>query len=425
MLLSRLSRFGGLERNPTVLPWRREKYDGAVKWRVLFLIWLMMVVAYFDRINLATAGASIMGDLHLNKAQLGLVLAAFTLGYALMQAPGGYLADRFGSKRLLIVAILVWSVFTALTGVALSLASMLAVRVVFGVGEGLENGAQFKLIGDHFEPKDRSLANALFLSALAVGPMLGTPIAAWLTLRFGWRPMFYSFALLGLLLAAVLGLLLPQDAAPDFHRDRAAHRENLRSAFGHPASWLCALAYLLFNMAFWGFLSWVPTYLREDRHMPLAKSGLVGALPYAAAFVGMLIVGRLGSTTLLRSRPLLVAGCYLVSGAGLVLALKAPNVSVCTVGLCIGAAFLFSAFGPQWAVAVDLAPSHARGVFTGSVNFCGQVGAFFSQIIIGYLANRMQSFDGAILFMAGALLVGAAAMVALQRVQSTHALQHS
>src|ERR1035441_9569516 len=85
---------------------------------VLGLIWLMMFVAYFDRINITVAGPAIVKSLDLPPAAFGLVLSAFTFGYALMQIPGGALADRFGSRPLLIFALILWSLFTGLTGLA-------------------------------------------------------------------------------------------------------------------------------------------------------------------------------------------------------------------------------------------------------------------------------------------------------------------
>src|SRR5947209_1164670 len=179
------------------------------KWLVLFLIWLMMLVAYMDRVNISVAGGDIMKTLHLDKAQFGLVLSAFTAGYALLQWPGGWVADRVGAKPLLVTALLAWSVFTGLTGVVASLAALLAVRLCFGIGEGLENGAQFKLISEHFTPQERSRASGFFLSALAVGPAVATPLSALLIAHFGWRSMFTFYGVLGVAVAILLLLLLP------------------------------------------------------------------------------------------------------------------------------------------------------------------------------------------------------------------------
>ncbi len=100
------------------------------------------------------------------------MLAAFTLGYAIMQIPGGWLADRFGARTLLIASPLAWSIFTGLTGLASSAASLISIRVLFGLGEGASNGPSFKLVGDWFTSEERSQANGLYLTSLALGPGL-------------------------------------------------------------------------------------------------------------------------------------------------------------------------------------------------------------------------------------------------------------
>src|SRR3569833_31526 len=111
---------------------------------ILFWIWLMMTVAYLDRVNVTVAGPTIQAALHLTPRTFGWVLSAFTLGYALMEIPGGYLAARFGARGLLVAALVIWSTFTAVTGLASSLWSIVVIRILFGMGEGIENGAQFK-----------------------------------------------------------------------------------------------------------------------------------------------------------------------------------------------------------------------------------------------------------------------------------------
>jgi len=159
---------------------------------ILFWIWLMMSVAYLDRVNVTIAGPTIQTALHLTPRLFGWVLSAFTFGYALMQVPGGHLADRFGARGLLVAALVIWSIFTAATGLAWSTTSIIVIRVLFGMGEGIENGAQFKLIGDNFDSRERSAANATFLTALAVGPAIAAPLTTWLIGHGGWRHAFLS-----------------------------------------------------------------------------------------------------------------------------------------------------------------------------------------------------------------------------------------
>lgn len=382
---------------------------------MLILIWLMMVVAYFDRIVIAVAGPAIRADLGISKSAFGFVLSAFTVGYALMQAPGGHLADRFGSRRILVIALLVWSAFTGLTGFASSLAVLLAVRLLFGIGEGIENAAQFKLIGDHFSSRERSMASAVFLTSIALGPALTTPAASWLLGAVGWRVTFYWFCVPGLLVALLIHRFLPQKSngkvsdaqASTVEPGEAQAETSAGSGIRAPVA-----TYLLFNIAFWGFLGWIPTYLREQKHLDTSAIGFLGAMPYVCGLAGVVLFGFLGSKFESR-RALLVCLCCLGAAISLYLSLTAATTGRCITGLSASGFFLYGVFGPFWAVAIDRAAPERRGVTTGLVGFGGQMGGFIGQIAVGLLADRMHSFNGAIMFMSGALAVGAAAACAL------------
>ena len=390
---------------------------------ILFLIWLMLSVAYFDRVNISVAGPTIMTALHLSKAQFGGALSAFQVGYALMQIPGGYLADRIGTRTLLISALVLWSGFTALTGSVGSLRTLIVVRVLFGFGEGIENGAQFKLIGDNFAPAERSSANALFLSALAVGPAVAAPVVTYLIRLVGWRGLFYGSALLGLVVAVVLALLLPRgagSAARGTPHARIADADgpvptlSLKDLLHRPSSFLLFAAYLFFNIGFWGFVYWMPTYLSETRHITLAKLGFTAAIPFVAGFFGLLVMGYLGSHALRRFRPGLTATGYVGAAASLFAAFSVSDVRSCIVALSAAAFFLYGGFGPFWAAALDRAPSSSRGTFTGFVNTGGQIGGIFAPVVVGRIFDVTRSFTGGFLFMIGALLLSACSLWVLQ-----------
>lgn len=380
---------------------------------VLGLIWLMMFVAYFDRINITVAGPAMVKALDLAPSSFGLVLAAFTFGYALMQIPGGVLADRFGSRPLLIFALVFWSVFTGLTGLATSFAALIVVRVLFGLGEGLENGAQFKLIGDYFPSRERSGANAVFLTALSLGPAVAAPLAGWLVVHTGWQHLFFWFTLPGLFMAALLFLLLPRGvpATPEpAHAPGGGWGKALRSN----TSWLAFIAYLCFNVAFWGFIGWMPSYLNASRHIALAQLGFVASTPYLWGFAGTIVVGWLGSTLFARHRPALVAVSYLLAGASLYVAFSAEGVGQSITGLSCAAFFLYGGFGPFWAIALDLIAADMRGSFSGFVNFGGQIGGFFAPIVVGAIVTATKSFSGGFAFMIGALLLSAVSLFSLE-----------
>jgi sugar phosphate permease len=390
---------------------------------VLALIWLMMFVAYFDRINITVAGPAIASSLDLAPASFGFILAAFTFGYALMQIPGGYLADRFGSRPLLIFALVFWSIFTGLTGLATSFAMLVVIRIFFGIGEGLENGAQFKLIGDNFPPRERSAANAVFLTALSLGPAVAAPIAGWLVVHTGWQALFFWFTIPGLLVAALLALLLPRGetamrgegehlaSAP---RPATASEGRWRAALGSATSWLAFGAYLCFNVAFWGFIGWMPTYLNATRHIALNHLGAIASVPYICGFAGTMLVGWLGTTLFARHRPALVAVAYLCAGASLYAAFSAQGVGQSIAGLSCAAFFLYGGFGPFWAIALDLIRSDMRGAFTGFVNLGGQIGGFFAPIVVGAIVGATKSFSGGFAFMIGALMLSAISLFWLE-----------
>jgi sugar phosphate permease len=412
---------------------KKQGAGGTEKRAVLLLIWLMMLVAYFDRVNISLAGPTVMAALSLNKAQFGWVLSAFQIGYALTQMPGGYLADRIGARPLLLAALLVWSAFTALTGMAGSLAALVTIRGLFGVGEGLENGAQFKLIGDHFDSRERSTAGGLFLTAIALGPALASPIVAWLIGQVGWRGLFLWSALPGVLVCVLLYVFLPK-SVPAVRREIGATDRPLaaarpesdpengitdgKRALSQPASWLAFAAYLFFNVGFWGFVYWMPTYLSASRHITLSRLGVLASIPFLAGFVGLVTLGRLASHARFQGyRAYQVAAGYVSAAACLYAAFTAERLTPCVAALSLAAFFLYGGFGPFWAIALDLVPARMRGAFTGFVNTGGQIGGILAPVVVGRIVERTRSFTGGFVFMMAALVLSAASLAFLHRVR--------
>ncbi len=387
---------------------------------ILGLLWTAFFVAYLDRTNISVAGPTMMKALDMSPQTFGYVLASFTAGYALIQIPGGLLADRFGAKIMLIIALVVWSVFTGLTGLTVSIGMLIAVRFFFGVGEGLEQGAQFKAIGDTFDSQERSVASGIFLTALALGPAFVAPVAAATIAHSGWQTLFLLFTIPGVLVAALIWRFFP--AVTGTGGVTAQAKASAPSgAFGRliasPRSWLPFAAYLLFNVAFWGLLNWMPSYLSSTRHITLTALGYVASIPYLCGFAGLLILGYLGKGALYAYRPVLTAASYLLAGLGLYLAFTAESIVSSLFGLSFGAFFLYGAFAPFWAVALDLAPAEVRGAFSGFVNFGGQIGGFFSPIVVGTIVQNTKSYSGGFVFMIGGLVLASATMIALQRGQ--------
>lgn len=382
------------------------------RWLLLLVVWLSLLVAYFDRVNVSVAGPAMSRDLHLSPLAFGAVLSAFSLGYALMQIPAGALADRFGSRNVLTSALLLWSLFTGLTAAAWSATVLLVVRVLFGLGEGLENGAQFKAIADHFTSRERSFANGFFLTGVALGPAFVVPLAAWAVQAVGWRGLFVLCVIPGVAVAALVFASLPARAHAHVETtplQRAGWSEALASA----PTWLVAIAYFGFNVALWAMLGWLPTYLSDERGLHISALGGAASLPYFVGFVGLLAVGRAAMHVPSLARAPIVAACYALGAVGLYFAYVAPGLGNCVFWLSVAGFGMFGGFGPIWAIALDIAPAHARGAFSGFVNFTGQIAAIVSPVAVGAIVNVTHVFAGGFACMIGGLVLAVAALLLL------------
>ena len=380
----------------------------STRYRVLFLIWLLQFVNYLDRVNISVAGPSMMKSLSIDPASFGWVLAAFTVGYAVMQLPGGLLADRFGAKVMLVFAPLLWSVFTGLTGLVESTAALIVVRLCFGLAEGSSNAACYKLVGDHFTPRERASANSIWITALALGPALVAPLASWALRSLGWEHMFLLFSLPGVLLAAVLWFGMPSASGTVAEHGEGLHDAGWLWLLKRPGSWLLFLGYLTFNIGFWGFLGWMPGYLAIQRHLDIKTLGYAASIPYLCGFVGIVAMGWLGSHALYRFRGQLIAAAYLCAAGSLYIAYTSNDITMCLIGLCGSAFFMYGGFGPYASLALDLAPVRERAAFVGFVNTGGQVGGMVAPVIVGYVVRATGSFNGGFDFMVCALVASAA-----------------
>src|SRR5581483_9432794 len=147
------------------------------KLKIVFAIWLLQAVNYIDRVVMGFAGPSMMQSLGIEPKTFGVILSSFAVGYFLTQIPGGFLADRWGSRAVLVIGPLFWALFTGLTGLVASIAALTFVRLCFGVAEGLSNAATYKLVGDNFEdPRDRGQAVAVWVTAFAAAPAFTGPL---------------------------------------------------------------------------------------------------------------------------------------------------------------------------------------------------------------------------------------------------------
>src|SRR5712692_7958433 len=172
----------------------------SVRWLMMGMVTATTILTYLDRLNLSIAGKYIQDEFAIPLKTMGWIFSAFLLGYALSQIPGGYLADRYGPRKVLVAAISWWSILTAATAIAprLPLAhwfgvawSFAAVRFLIGLGEGATYPSANKIVSSWMGATQRAIGNSMFLAGIGVGGVVTPVLIAWVMKNWGWQASFY------------------------------------------------------------------------------------------------------------------------------------------------------------------------------------------------------------------------------------------
>jgi sugar phosphate permease len=388
---------------------------------------LCYLVAWLDRMTISMTLPFMEKDLGITTSQQGMINSAFFLGYALCQIPGGLLADRFGPRRVILVALVWWSLFTALTGAVSDLNSMLVVRFLFGIGEGIFPAAVWKVIGQWFSKKNRATANALILSAIALGPAITPLIMRPLLESVGWRGSFYTLGAAGILCVVAAWLTITnsihahpnvsREELEEFERDarsQAANAEHTLAPVGFldllrsPAIWVLFFIALVYNLTMYGWLTWLPTYLMKQKGLDLKSMAWAASLPFWFGTVGVVLGGYVSDRWFRGRRKVLVFGCQVLGGICLFLFTQVTSTTAYTLLQSGAAVLLYMASGAIWAMPMVLLPPKVMGPGSGFINTGGQIGGVLTSTLIGY-AIQLRGNDYTAIFdvMLGALVAAA------------------
>lgn len=387
---------------------------------ILAMLVILGMVTFLDRINISVAGSSIMADLNLSPAEWGWVQSAFILSYGLMQIPMGALGDRFGHRSILALIVLWWSLFTAFTGMAGGLMSLLAIRFMFGIGEAGSSPCSTGVISRWFEKTEVGKAQGYVWAASRMGgaltPFVVIPVMAWV----GWRAAFYLLGAVGIVWAVVWYV---------WYRDRK--RENVESEESTGATerganvpklswgsmirnsqfWLICGMYFFYAFGSWFFFSWFPTFMELGRGFEKEELTYAVAVPFLMSMLGNIAGGHLTDKLSHRygikvGRKALGSTSLAVSAACMFLAAFIPGKMAVFVflSLCFG---IFDLMLPSaWALCIDLGKEHA-GTVSGAMNTAGNIGGFCCGILFGELVEQSGNYNLPLYLIAGMLLISA------------------
>lgn len=264
------------------------------RWKIAFLIFLISFVAYMDRVNLSVATPVIMQEFGFTKIDMGFIQTCFFASYALMQVPGGILAEKFGMRKTGAFAILWWSVFTALTALAKGKISFAAVRLAFGLGEGPVFPSLGAATFTWFNKHEKGKASSSILLGTFFGPVVGPVATVALMGLFGWHAVFLIFGLVGVALAWVWHHFACDNPAdsPYVNAEEAAYINEGRSADSLKKAvapwhkflrstqfWAVGIQFMVVDYIMYVFLAWLPMYLTEVHNMSLKSMGFWASCP--------------------------------------------------------------------------------------------------------------------------------------------------
>jgi len=407
------------------------------RWFIVFMLFLACAISYLDRAALSVAAPLIAKDLHLDPAHLGIVFSAFFVGYSLFCFIGGYAADRFGAKRVLVVAIGLWSIFCGLTAVASSLAMLLVIRVIFGAGEGPLATCTNKIISGWFERKEQTTAVGFANSGLQLGAALAGPVVGLMAVHWGWRIPFILIGMLGVLWVLmwsifstdrpegnrwVRGAMPPgSDAGAELAaREPVAHTP-LSFYLKSPTIWATSLAYFGYAYILYFFLSWFPSYLMMERHLSLASMSIVNVIPWILGFMGIALGGFISDRIFrltgnaLKSRKIVIVGGLLIAAVCVACAGTANSVGAAVTLMGITVFFMNLTLSVYWAIILDTVEPARMGGVGGFMHLLANTAGILAPILTGFLVQWTKVFTSAFVLSGGVALAGAVAVAVFVR----------
>jgi MFS transporter, ACS family, D-galactonate transporter len=398
---------------------------------ILALIAVGTMINYLDRTVLGIAAPFLTKDLALTPSQMGLVFSAFSWSYALLQIPGGIFLDRFGTRVTYLIAVVFWSLFTALMAATRSLNGLIATRIGVGVFEAPCFPANSRVLATWFPQRERARANAVYSFGQYVGlGFLSVPLF-WITQRFGWRGLFIVVGLFGMVFGAIWWLLYRNPA--ESNAVNQAELDYIEAGGGgeykgEPVRFKWSHIRLLIGKRqivgasigqFGGnstqvfFVTWFPTYLVTARGMTFIQAGFMTSLPYIGASIGVILGGlisdailkRTGSANLARKLPI-VSGMLLAST--IVAANYVPAENNAAVILIMSIAFFGQGMtNLGWTVVSDVAPKKLIGLTAGIFNLSANLAGIVTPLVIGVAFQLTGSFVGPLLYVGAVALIGA------------------
>ncbi|ADV49791.1 major facilitator superfamily MFS_1 [Cellulophaga algicola DSM 14237] len=404
------------------------------RYGILAMVFLTVVINYLDRSNISVAAFALSEDLDLSSVQMGFIFSAFAWTYAILQIPGGFMADKIKTRVLYSVIMALWSIATLVQGMANSFGSLLGLRATIGIFEAPSYPTNNVIVTRWFPEKERASAIAIYTSGQFLGLAFLTPVLTAIQSYLGWRGLFYVSGAIGLVWAVLWYVLYRDpkehstmnqeeidyiaegggliDGVSDTDKKEQVEKfswSDLREVFSYRKLWGLYIGQFCLGTIIIFFLTWFPTYLVKYRGLDFLESGFLASIPFLAAFFGVLLSGFTSDFLIKRGYTVEIARKLpIICGMLLSTAIIGANYTDDTflVILFLSIAFFGNGLASiAWVFISLMAPKKLIGLTGGAFNFIGGLSGIVVPVIIGYLVKD-GDFKPALFFIGAIALLG-------------------
>ncbi|MBU2703967.1 ACS family glucarate transporter-like MFS transporter [Sporomusaceae bacterium BoRhaA] len=380
--------------------------------KLILMLFSVMFIMGIDRSSLGVAAPVMMKELNIDPGSMGIAFSAFFWTYTLLNLPAGNLADKLGSKLVLNVAAVIWSLASAATGVMHNVVGMMAARMGVGIGESAVFPVTTKIVADNFRSSERATVIGWYQAGARLGYAATPILMGFLIAQYSWR-MAFIITGLGSLLWCVIWHYWYKESSQQVQVESKIVQPRVAIPWLQLLTNRCTLGLFLTKFCgdylYYMFLTWVPSYLVMERGFSLFKMGIYASLPFLTAFIVQPMAGYLsdwlikkGFSVTVARKGVLVAAQLCASSIMAVGFVDDPMVAVAILTLNIAAGSTIG--GMMFTVASEVAPPGMTGTVTGSMNTVGAIAGILAPTITGFIVKFTGTFQLALAF-SGCLLL--------------------
>ena len=408
--------------------------------RLMPYLFILFVIAYLDRVNVGYAALQMKGDLSFTDEILGFGAGIFFWGYFLLEIPGGILVEKWSARRWIARIMISWGIVAILMGFVQTKNQFYLLRFLLGLAEAGFFPGVIVYLSHWFRAEDRAKTIGMFLAALPVSNIIGSPMSGlllnvdWLGLH-GWRWLFIIEGIPAIIFGIITIFYLtdrPHEAAwlPAEEREwlerelaqehqfkRAANPLRILQAFRHREVIILSVAYFFIVSTHYGFTFWLPSIIKQQSGSSNLRVTLISAIPYCVGFAAILLVGWSSDRT--KERRWHTALAILAASLGLFLAVMLRDRFALSVAMfCVAASGIYAYLPGFWSLPTSFLSGTAAAASIGMINSIGNLGGYAGPYVVGYLSTLTGSFLGGLIYLSLSAFVAAVLVLAIRATRS-------